>query len=57
MKYRSDLEITISEKQHQLILGTVIGDGSIVMQKGAVSPYLSVAHSLKDLAFTQTLVM
>lgn len=53
MKYRDDLEVTINERQHQLILGTMLGDASTVLQRGAVNPYFTVAHSIKDLAFTQ----
>lgn len=53
MKYRSDLDIRITDDQRQLLLGTLLGDASCVLQKRSANPYIRVSHSLKDIEYTR----
>jgi len=53
MKYRTDLDITITAPQEQLLVGTIFGDASCVLQKGSRNPYVRVNQSLKDIGYTE----
>lgn len=53
MKYREDLNITVDSSQDQLLRGTLLGDASCIVQKGAKNPYVRVGHSLKDIGYTE----
>lgn len=53
MRYRSDLNIEIGESQRQLIVGTLLGDASCVLQRDGRNPYLRIGHSLKDIGYTE----
>ena len=53
MKHRTDLDIMITASQEQLLVGTLFGDASCVLQKGSSNPYIRIGQSLKDTGYTE----